>query len=109
MAKLPEETLDMIDDQVDFSQVFRMSDLIFEVRSLLSIEMAENLDQLAKKLEQITEGQGDDEEEVIFDLADELMGDILAAQEHLEDICVVLSSISECNPELDNDVDEWDS
>ncbi len=109
MAKLSEETLDMIDDQVDFSKVFRMSDLIFEVRSLLSVDLAENPAQLASKLERIIEGQGDDEEDVIFDLADELMGDILAAQEHLEDICVVLSSIGECNPELNNDSDKWDS
>ena len=85
MPKLSQKTIDEINDKIDFSQAFRMSDLLYDARSYLNNEVAEGLERLANKLDGVSEGD-DDDEDSIFDLADELESEIMQAQEHLEAI-----------------------
>ena len=48
----------------------------------------------------------DEEDDELFDMADELEGDIMTAQDHLEKIYEVLSSITECWPDPDEEYEE---
>ncbi len=105
MAKLSDQAIDKINDQVDFSQLSRMSHLLLGARSFLTQEVAEKLDRLAKRFDEVSEGADDDEDDSVFDLAEELEDEILEAQEQLEAIYDVLSSITSCRPDED---EEWD-
>lgn len=67
--------------------------------------MVDDLDRLLKKLDAITEGHVGEDGDELFDMADEIEHDIMTAQEHLETIYEVLSSITECWPDPDEDED----
>ena len=105
MAKLSEQAIDKINDQVDFSQLFRMSDLLLGARWFLTQEVVEKLDRLAKRFDEVSEGGDDDEDNSVFDLAEDLEYEIQEAQERLEAIYEALSSITDCRPDED---EEWD-
>lgn len=105
MAKLSEKTINMLDDKVDFNKAARMYNLLLDARSHLTQEVAEELDRLSKMLEETYEG---DDGDSIFELADELESDIMDAQECLESIFDVLSSITECWPDPDEECEEED-
>lgn len=104
MAKLSEQAIDKINNQVDFSQLFRMSELLLGVRSFLTQEVAEKLDRLAKRFNEVSEGGDDDEDDSVFDLAEDLECEIEEAQDRLEAIYDALSSITGCRPDED---EEW--
>ena len=63
MPKLSEKTIDEINDKVDFTQAFRMSDLLYDARSYLNNEVADDLERLANKLDEFSEDYDDDEDE----------------------------------------------
>lgn len=104
MAKLSEQAIDKINNQVDFSQLFRMSELLLGVRSFLTQEVAEKLDRLAKRFNEVSEGGDYDEDDSVFDLAEDLECEIEEAQDRLEAIYDALSSITGCRPDED---EEW--
>lgn len=62
---------------------------------------------MANKLDEVAEGYHDDEGS-IFDLADELESEIRQAQERLEAIYDILSSITDCWPDPDAEHAEED-
>lgn len=99
------KTIDEINDKVDFNQAFRMSDLLYVARSYLNNGVADDLERLANKLDEVSEGY-DDEDDSIFDLADGLESEIMQAQERLEAIYDVLSSITDCWPDPDEEYEE---
>ena len=48
----------------------------------------------------------DEDGDELFDMADEIEHDIMTAQEHLEKIYEVLSSITDCWPDPDEEYEE---
>ncbi len=74
----------------------------------LNDEVADDLGRLVKKLDAITDGHVDEDGDELFDTADELEHDIMTAQEHLEKIYEVLSSITDCWPDPDEEYEEED-
>ena len=103
MSRLSEKTIDELNDKVNFTKAFRVIDSLYEARSHLNDEVKNDLERLIKKLDAVTEGSADEEGEELFFIADELEGDIMAAQDHLERIYEVLSSITECWPDPDEE------
>ena len=101
--KLSEKTINMLDDKVDFHKAARMYNLLLNANSYLTQEVAGQLDRLAKMLEDVYEG---DDGDSLFELAEELESDIMNAQECLESIYDVLSSVTECWPDPDEDYEE---
>jgi DNA-binding transcriptional regulator GbsR (MarR family) len=106
MSRLSEKTIEELNDKVDFKKAFTAVDSLYEARSHLNDEVIDDLERLVKKLDAITGGAVDEEGDELFDMADELESDILAAQEHLENIYDVLSSITECWPNPDEEYEE---
>ncbi len=106
MSRLSEKTIDELNDKVNFTKAFTAVDSLYEARSHLNDEVINNLERLVKKLDAITEGAVDEEGDELFDMADELESDIMTAQEHLEKIYEVLSSITECWPDPDEEYEE---
>ena len=60
--------------------------------------------QLAKRFNEVSEGGDDDEDDSVFDLAEDLECEIEEAQDRLEAIYDALSSITGCRPDED---EEW--
>ena len=106
MSRLSEKTIDELNNKVNFTKAFTAVDSLYEARSHLNDEVINDLDRLVKKLDAITERALDEEGDELFDVADELESDIMAAQEPLERIYEVLSSITECWPDPDEEYDE---
>lgn len=104
MPRLSETTIDKLNDKINFIQAFRVVDLLYEARTYLNDEVMDDLGRLVKKLDDITEGYDDDDEDnSVFDLAFELEDQIMEAQERLEAIYDVLSSVTDCCPDPDED------
>ena len=99
MSRLSEKTIDELNDKVNFTKAFTAVYSLYEARSHLNDEVINDLERLVKKLDAITEGAVDEED-------DELEGDIMTAQDHLEKIYEVLSSITECWPDPDEEYEE---
>ena len=106
MSRLSEKTIDELNDKVNFTKAFTAVDSLYEARSHLNDEVINDLERLVKKLDAITEGAVDEEGDELFILAGELEIDIMRAQEHLEKIYDVLSSITDCWPDPDEEYEE---
>ena len=106
MPELSEKTIDKLNEKVNFSKAFATIDSLYAARSCLNDEVVDDLDRLLKKLDAITEGHVDEDGDELFDMADEIEHDIMTAQEHLEKIYEVLSSITDCWPDPDEEYEE---
>ena len=108
MAKLHEETVDDLQDKIDFNEAFSVVDHFYEARSHLNDNVLEALEKLVKLLDQITEGHEIEDGDTIFDLADDIESEIFAAQESLEKIATLVSSVIDCWPDPDDFIEDDD-
>jgi hypothetical protein len=108
MPELSEKTIEKLNEKVNFSNAFAAVNSLYAARSCLNDEVVHDLGLLVKKLDAITEGHVDEDGDELFEMADELEDDIMTAQEHLEKIYDVLSSITDCWPDPNEEYEEED-
>ncbi|MBL0717329.1 MAG: hypothetical protein JJV89_04705 [Desulfosarcina sp.] len=108
MPELSEKTIDKLNEKINFSKAFVTIDSLYAAKSCLNDEVVDDLERLLKKFDAITEGHVDEDGNELFDMADEIEHDIMTAQEHLEKIYEVLSSITDCWSDPDEEYEEED-